>query len=202
MVLLLVGGAIVNDAVAWGIACASMRIWKSNSISLEVPKRADAWPVAVPPNLPRASVLTRGTHLGWTLTRFLGHADTGLIYPELFQVDCHHFGWPVRSLRAEKWEHVGPLGGTEAHPTVTTWHNGCPSPIGLKFVPLQPLWPGFAINTIFYAAILWLLFVTPGAVRRTIRRRRGLCPACAYPIGVSPICTECGVRVHISINNE
>ena len=58
--------------------------------------------------------------------------------------------------------------------------------------PRSPIWPGFAINTIFYAAILWLLFFAPGAVRRTIRRKRGLCPACAYPIGTSPVCTECG----------
>jgi hypothetical protein len=63
------------------------------------------------------------------------------------------------------------------------------------YLPLRPLWPGFAINTIFYAAILWVLFFAPGAVRRTIRRRRGLCPACAYPIGTSSVCTECGTRL-------
>ena len=54
------------------------------------------------------------------------------------------------------------------------------------------LWPGFAINTIFYAAMLWLLFAAPGYVRRRVRVRRGLCPACAYPIGTSDVCTECG----------
>ena len=63
------------------------------------------------------------------------------------------------------------------------------------WIPGRPVWSGFAINTIFYAAILWLLFFTPGAVRRTIRRKRGLCPACAYPIGTSPVCTECGNHV-------
>jgi hypothetical protein len=60
-----------------------------------------------------------------------------------------------------------------------------------------PIWPGFAINTIFYAAILWALFIAPGSVRRMIRRRRGLCPACAYPVGTSPVCTECGKPVHL-----
>jgi hypothetical protein len=57
------------------------------------------------------------------------------------------------------------------------------------------LFPGFAINTIFHAAILWLLFFAPGAVLRTIRRKRGLCQACAYPVGRSPVCTECGKPV-------
>ena len=61
-------------------------------------------------------------------------------------------------------------------------------------VPLLPIWPGFAINTIFYAAILWLLFAAPFKVRRWRRTRLGLCPACAYPVGESETCTECGRR--------
>jgi hypothetical protein len=69
---------------------------------------------------------------------------------------------------------------------LSTWAGGLPS---------QPITGGFAINTIFYAAILWLLFFAPASVRRMIRRRRGLCPACAYPVGTSPVCTECGAAV-------
>ncbi|MCI0362376.1 MAG: hypothetical protein L0219_00750 [Phycisphaerales bacterium] len=63
---------------------------------------------------------------------------------------------------------------------------------------MLPIWPGFAINTIFYAAILWggwLLFAAPGLVRRRRRIKRGLCPACAYPIGASATCTECGKAI-------
>ena len=60
--------------------------------------------------------------------------------------------------------------------------------VGVGFMPLRPIWPGFAINTLFYAAILWLPFV----LRRIIRIRRGLCPACAYPMGESAVCSECG----------
>ena len=63
-------------------------------------------------------------------------------------------------------------------------------------LPLRPLWPGFAINTIFYAAILWLLFVAPFALRRSQRIKRGLCPKCAYDLrgGNHSACPECGVR--------
>jgi len=61
-----------------------------------------------------------------------------------------------------------------------------------KVVPLRPIWPGFAVNTLFYTAILWLFFVAPFALRRRRRIKRGLCPACAYPVGTSPVCTECG----------
>ncbi len=59
-------------------------------------------------------------------------------------------------------------------------------------VPLNPIWPGFAVNTLFYAAVLWLLICGPFALRRFIRVKRGLCPACAYPRGESDVCSECG----------
>jgi hypothetical protein len=62
-------------------------------------------------------------------------------------------------------------------------------------LPLLPLWPGFAINTLLYAAILWLLLAAPFALLRRGRIKRGLCPACAYPVGDSEVCTECGKPV-------
>ena len=52
--------------------------------------------------------------------------------------------------------------------------------------------PGFAINTVFYAVVLWLLFAAPLALRRRRRIKRGLCPKCAYPVGTNKRCTECG----------
>ncbi|MHC4786375.1 MAG: hypothetical protein ACYTE6_10465 [Planctomycetota bacterium] len=56
------------------------------------------------------------------------------------------------------------------------------------------LWPGFAFNTVFYAAILWLLIPGPFALRRLVRRRRGLCPACGYDLkhAEHESCPECG----------
>jgi hypothetical protein len=51
------------------------------------------------------------------------------------------------------------------------------------------------INSVFYAATIWLLFVAPFALRRHLRIRRNLCLHCAYPVGVSKVCTECGKSV-------
>jgi hypothetical protein len=63
----------------------------------------------------------------------------------------------------------------------------------------RPHWPGFAINTIFYAAMLWLLWIAPGKIRRFIRVHRGRCPACGYQIapggGIGPVCSECGAAL-------
>ncbi len=64
-----------------------------------------------------------------------------------------------------------------------------------RALPVIIIWPGFIINTLFYALLLWLLVAAPFAARRLLRRRRGLCEKYAYPIGVSPVCTECGAAV-------
>lgn len=71
---------------------------------------------------------------------------------------------------------------------------------GNEFIalPYWITWPGFVINTLFYALIAWLMFVFPGKARRSSRERRRLCPACAYPIGISPVCTECGQSIQNS----
>ena len=58
---------------------------------------------------------------------------------------------------------------------------------------MRPIWPGFAINTIFYAALLWLLVWGPFAMRRFIRRKRGLCVTCGYDLRHADhdACPEC-----------
>ena len=61
-----------------------------------------------------------------------------------------------------------------------------------RLIPLRPIWPGFAVNTLFYAAFLWLLGHSVFAMRRFIRMKRGLCVKCGYPMGESAVCSECG----------
>jgi hypothetical protein len=105
-------------------------------------------------------------------------------------------GWPFLSLHSSFCCRGG------ANPSNLTWEvrhvRGALIPDWLsdsgypEMLPLRPIWRGFAVNTIFYAAILWLLIGGPFVLRRFIRRRRGLCPACAYPMGQLPVCTECG----------
>ncbi len=65
-----------------------------------------------------------------------------------------------------------------------------------RLLPLAPLWPGFAINTVFYAAILWGLTLGPFTARRMIRHKRGRCIKCGYDLSHAPHegCPECGWR--------
>jgi hypothetical protein len=113
------------------------------------------------------------------------------------RVDIHEDarGWPLRTLLS--WElrvydrFTNPEKLREIHSAIdlkdTQTRYGLP-----RRLPLCPIWPGFAINTLFYAGILWMLFAAPFALRRRRRVKRGLCPACAYPVGESDACTECG----------
>ena len=63
-----------------------------------------------------------------------------------------------------------------------------------RFVPTGILWPGIMINTACFATAWWLILVFPFHLRTRLRRRWGLCPACAYDLrGVSESgCPECG----------
>nr|CAP48609.1 putative integron gene cassette protein [uncultured bacterium] len=91
-------------------------------------------------------------------------------------------GWPCLSLEGERHFEPQPVTYRFAwlvqESSVREW----------RFVPLLPIRPGFAVNTLFYAAVFWLPFV----VRRWLRARRGLCHRCAFPMGESAVCTECG----------
>jgi hypothetical protein len=103
-------------------------------------------------------------------------------------------GWPLRALRCASGNMYTADGkhwivGGERGMIIAS-RQGAP-PIR---IPLEPIWAGFAINTIFYAAIAWGLFAVPGAVRRRLRHKRGQCAACGYSLreSVSDRCPECG----------
>ena len=64
----------------------------------------------------------------------------------------------------------------------------------LRALPLGILWKGFAVNSASYAALVWLLVLSPATIRRFIRIRRCACPSCGYDLRgqTSPGCPECG----------
>ncbi|MEQ9097115.1 MAG: hypothetical protein RIE32_12725 [Phycisphaerales bacterium] len=60
-----------------------------------------------------------------------------------------------------------------------------------------PIWPGFLLNTLLYALLLFVPARIPRAVRRALRRRRGRCIRCGYDrSGLDPdaACPECGTQ--------
>ena len=164
----------------------------------EIPQQAAAkHPRDILPNLsgltvPSESFLSGGTN----------HDHTGVASR----------GWPLLSMSCEydlnpNRQAIPPCAQSPAGSVLTirvisgirtgavdpAWIHG-PDNRGLpRALPLRPIPVGFALNTLFYAAILWPLSYDPFVLlRRVIRKRRGLCPACGYPVGESDLCTECG----------
>jgi len=67
-------------------------------------------------------------------------------------------------------------------------------------IPLHPIWSGFVIDTIGFAILYRLIYLTLAVPRRFVieisRMRHGCCLACGYQLGFDfrPGCPECGWR--------
>ncbi len=177
IVIFLLAGALVNVAVAWGCSVFSP-LWS------EVGHDCTYGGVLVVPleNLPAPSGQDP--------------SDLGGSAFEVVEWTLFRAGLPVRSLTGHISERTlaattGPTGRQLATYS-GLWSLPRRIGPGLPHVPLIPVWPGFAVNTIFYAALLWLLICSPFVLRRLVRVKRGLCLKCGYPIGDSAVCTECG----------
>ena len=177
--LLLLLGAIVNVVVAWGCALSATLPTKLNPRALTNADQA-WWRNRAPDDYPiypdRATEFTAHGSALLRLTVGTGGMDNPMSHRQ-------RNGWPTKSMERSQWSSLHQL---EWHDTWTVNR-----PVSFS-VPLRPVWPGFAINTVFYAVVLWLLFAAPFALRRWRRIKRGLCPKCAYPVGTSDVCTECG----------
>ncbi len=70
-----------------------------------------------------------------------------------------------------------------------------------RVVPLRPIRPGFAINTVFYAALLWMVTLGPFTARRIIRRKRQRCIKCGYDLrgAAHDRCPECGAATPLQV---
>ena len=209
ILIFLLLGAVVNVAVAWGCS-VTVNSWDCEAEeghvvvdgmswlvhrhdafgatsylserARDVPKMMDIWGDAQPDDLTP----------GWApfaedLPRFARSAN--------WLVDSR--GWPMRSmwsqphsafLREGEWEIIPARGGIRS--ALSPW-----TALGIPRVrPLTPIWPGFAVNTIFYGLILWLLLPGRFVLRRIIRRKRGRCIACGYDLrgDLDHGCPECG----------
>jgi len=63
-----------------------------------------------------------------------------------------------------------------------------------RFLPLRPVWPGFAIDALFYGSLWFALACAFVSAKRRLRTFRGRCPRCAYDLRgrLAAGCPECG----------
>lgn len=202
--LFLLLGAIVNVAVAWGFALWGDYRFDPQQIYSHFDR--PRWMYSLNYGVGRTHVSfvpDNGNWGGGTLQPSAATlpywsearsppANETLVDPGMPWYYEDAFGWPMRSTygvlctrKGRKWEAVKGL---------EVLRRNDASPLPFRLLPLQPITRGFAINTLFYAVILWLLFAAPLALRRRRRIKRGQCPACAYDLrgSDSPKCPECG----------
>jgi hypothetical protein len=118
----------------------------------------------------------------------------------------YQFGFPFRSVQfrdaaAEHYQY-GPDYPAFTHAVDITaalpvWKRGLPTGLTSRrhqLLPLDPVLPGFLLNTLVYAS-LPALVLTAVHLRAHRRRRQSRCPACGYPVAGLPTCPECGQAV-------
>jgi len=212
----LILGAIVSLAIAWALALWSV---SETPVELTVIPTPSAWPKYLkacdwPP--PREAVRLNRIGPGTSTILVKGHSryktPTGerrYPRPPYVNLSIHRFGWPMR---AAEW-HSHEVSGVPRRVEATMRQQVAdaaglrtgierPSfiPVGKSYqprrLPVVPSWPGFAVNTLFYASILGLLICGPFALRRLVRLKRGRCPRCGYNLRGQPStsagCPECG----------
>lgn len=193
--LFLLLGAAINVAVAWG--CALTHAYVPDPFqdprSVPVPAHELEWIVIDRTPL---TAEERGfidfTGFGAVITTF-GVTEYSLATGSgfFFLNRELHTGWPLRSCSGRSFE------VNYRREIVRSLYQFSPPILsGPRDIPTALLWPGFALNTLFYAAIAWLLIRGPFALRRIIRAKRGCCVKCGYDLrgqaAASDRCPECG----------
>ena len=212
----LLAGAVINVAVAWWALAAAVAISPTGGgrfLSAEGsvwPDGTPDWPA--PESLYKlrrrtVAVVVQSTEIaGWTWTAT--------------ESRC---GWPWLSLRCVRWEAPSESDAAQSSlwrsgiptsssqptvqspPPITGFSSGpvrpssrTPTPSTVLCLPVQPVLPGFAGNTLVFAALAAVVSRIPRWLIRRFRRRCGLCLDCGHPVGATPVCTECGARVRAS----
>ena len=213
--LLLVVGATTNLLVAWGAARWASDyplMWFTEARPAQrLPDGADeylnspSYMKGFGPGRLTGLDVKGSSSLVCTRTEYQRWHD----YPDLAYSRSHvsiQFGFPFRSMEYEEtsWFDTAAypeFGGNRLSGCRGGWPLRVPGEGNFGFCDRSPprhVYPitvvplGFASDTLVYAALVYGAFIAPWAARRWSRGRRGLCLKCAYPIGVSPVCSECG----------
>jgi hypothetical protein len=209
---LLLLGAVINVAVAWGLVWADTGqqkpggpvSWKQAELAHYVYpiRRVGAWDIFSAVDVlpeeefprqskPSSNDLIDPASLPTWCAQMHGKSWAESELPAYFSDFVR--GWPLLSMQCRfhsgrNWQRATALSSGIEIASLIAPAGG----IYRRALPLRPVWPGFIFNTLFYAAICWVMLTASFTMRRRLRRQRGLCSACAYPVGSSAVCTECG----------
>ena len=182
-VVCLLLGAVTTVGVAWGAAQPDRLVPEVITLVADLPPASDLFEQPV---FSRRTPLSRAIVAGATWEHAAQPMDPWLGADGYDLARMLDAGWPlvaVRSVRVYPW--LGTPTPSNAW-TFLSWHEGLAAPAwwqgGQDCLPIQPIWPGFAIDTGLYAFAWYLVIVTPFAIIRTGLRRfrvsRGMCGSC------------------------
>jgi hypothetical protein len=207
---LLAVGAALSYLSAWALVYLSTPVMYSDILPERKPQPAETldWPIppsswpswAATDTIPAKPSWVNRREPAWGVSRIeFGGYGTMSSY-DMVETQA---GWPMRCATRShlNYDELRPWKAV-LKPPALSWHGGWNAidrshaiyttvavPV---WVPLKPVWPGFAVNTLIYAGAAVAGVRSVGMVRSWMRRRRGNCPECGYPIGQAAICTECG----------
>ncbi len=199
-------GVTLNLAMAW--MCAAWVEPSRGTTSLSIVPRSDG----------RFDATTCRASFGHkrvsraTLSSIGGYPDSGQILELEWDITGHEYsetraGWPLPALACRNYSEVeirDSGGATNLSKTgLVHIEHGIelkPWPVGgavasWRALPCRPLWSGVIVNSLLLAVISSVCLFIPTTLRRRLRRRRGQCQHCGYPIGASPVCSECGAPI-------
>ena len=231
LVVFLLLGAIVNVAVAWGCAICAPLSRSSELTDTLQSAVAGPWSgrYGAPDDFSELAKYRgfgrqvrwlrgvsqkyddRGVLVYWIDQRWVSALNAPWFESREYELLWEEAGFPCASMQAGEWviqaypiKDLSPIHrmqmGVALGPFGKT--SGVFSPEDRNTLLLQPMWPGFAINTFFYAAIVWVLWSSPFTARRMVRRKRGRCINCGYDLrgtsgvnsGGGGVCSECGAQ--------
>ncbi len=204
-------GAVLNVAVAWGC----MIVWPKSHSGNVVYYRGDdlhstpalrilesLLPSEEYARRDHTIVISDESRFGWIEYGATSVPGSESADKTLF-VNVIDSGLPLKSFRCSyRTTNAGgrPSSAREGYShtiMIPSWMRPPQSRLVLWYgFPVLPIWPGFAINTLFFAVILWMLPLGPCTARRIIRCKRGLCIKCGYDLrgNLAHGCPECGWR--------
>lgn len=201
--LVLVVGILVTYSVAWVCFAWSPTL---DMASLEaVPEDSPYYAPDTPTLAYKGRTDAHG--LGWTVrTEFYDRANSGFAPLQTHTpLDSARAGLPFYAFQANErlvidralsQNSLGPVWVYD-----TSWgarvRSGIPIDSSYRsewlptYLPVAPQWPGFLINTLFYASLAWGFSTFIARLIKQSRVRRGLCPKCKYELATLPTCPEC-----------
>lgn len=206
----LIVGAAINVLVAWA-STPFIDPWAGETVS---PAMAPGWYVdcgrgaegpalADPSAAPMAADIARVEREFWSIsahyTRSASHSSFARfsVRPTSDNLDVDvtfAVGFPMLSMRGvipPASESIPLLqAGLDAGQLSSGARTLLSGTAGL--LPIEPLMPGFIVNSLGYAVIVCItarLFISQ---RRRLRLRRGRCPQCGYELESLGLCPECG----------